>query len=166
MKRIISIFTVVLVMALYGNAMAASSIVYTPIGQSDKGGFLLIKAVCTAHTDGEFTNTTATQQISSAHVGFEYWKVGYVLAHAWAINSATDDHTNAAIVTITDETGQVIVGAAVGDTLTLSQSASGIAYMVIDRPSSQRAVTSKLTVSIDDTGSTATVQTIYLLLRK
>ena len=160
MKRIISILAVVLVMAFSFNAWAL--IVPTSAGQSDKGGFLLIKAVCTAEADGTFANT----QITAAHVGFDYWKSGYVLAHAWVVNSATNDHTNAAVVTITDETTQVIVGAAVGDTLTLSQAASGIAYLVIDRPSSQRAITSKLTIAIADTGGSATVQTMYILLRK
>ena len=166
MKRIISILTVILVMAFYGSAMAASSMVPTPYGQSDKGSILVIKIVCTAHTDGTFTNTDATQQITAAHVGFEYWKSGYYLLHAYAVNSATDDHTNAAVVTITDETGQQLVGATVGDTLSLSQTASATAYLSSARSAGQRPITSKITPTIADTGSTATVQTLYIVLGK
>jgi hypothetical protein len=162
MKRIISILTVVLVMAFAVNAMAASTIVPTMYGQTDKGNMLIIKLVCTAHTDGTFTST----QITSSHIGWEYWKAGYYLLDAWAVNSATDDHTNAAVVTITDETTRQIVGATTGDTLTLSQTASGVAYLSATKGAGQRPITSKLTVAIADTGSTATVQTLYLVLGK
>jgi ribosomal protein S11 len=122
----------------------------------------VIRVICTADSDGTFTSF----QLDETGYTKEYQKQGYALAHAWAVNSATNDHTNAAVVTITDETGQVIIGAASGDTLTLSTAASGIALMVADRASAQRSVTSKLTIAIADTGSTATVQTLYLLLRK
>ena len=165
MKRIISILVCVMVIAFYGNVMAASSIVSTSYGQSNQGNMVLIKSVCTAHTDGLFTDTYPSgKTITAAEVGFEYSKAGYYLAHAWVVNSATDDHTNASVVTITDATGQVIIGAASGDTLSLSQAASGIAYLSAARSAAQRAVTSNLTIAIADTGDSATVQTIYLLL--
>jgi hypothetical protein len=88
------------------------------------------------------------------------------LADIWVVNSATDDHTNAAVVTITDETTRQIVGTAAGDTLSLSQTASGVAYLSIDRGSGQRTITSLITIAIADTGSTATVQTFYLVFTK
>jgi hypothetical protein len=174
MKRIFLVFAILILMA--GNVFAAASIVAATdtIGgvkfASPDGSMVLLKLTATAHTDGEFSAVTHTLSNSvityKTKFGTWYYDSGYVLAHAWVVNSATDDHTNAAVVTITDATGQVIVGAAVGDTLALSTAASGIAYLVIDRASSQRAVTSALTIAIADTGSTATVQTIYLLLRK
>jgi hypothetical protein len=174
MKRIFLVFAILVLMA--GNAFAtASSIVAATdtIGgvkfASPDGTMILLKLTCTADsTDGTFVSTALSSSVITYKTKFGTWYYdsGYVLAHAWVVNSATDDHTNASVVTITDATGQVIVGAAVGDTLTLSTAASGIAYLVVDRGSAQRAVTSALTIAIADTGSTATVQTIYLLLQR
>jgi hypothetical protein len=168
MKKMLVLIVLALVLSAPA-AYAASSIVPSLYSISKDGTLLVVKLVCTAHTDGAFDPkqiTNAEIIPTGSYLPVEYQNMGYVLAHAWSVNSATDDHTNAAVVTVTDETGQVIVGAAVGDTLTLSQAASGITYLVVVRGSSQRAVTSKLTVAIADTGSTATVQTLYLLLRR
>jgi hypothetical protein len=160
MKRFISILTVVLVMAFSFNAWAL--IVPTMYGQTDKGNMLIIKLVCTAEADGTFANT----QITAAHIGWEYWRAGYYLLDAWAVNSATNDHTNAAVVTVTDESTRQLIGTGTGDTLTLSQAASGVAYLVAAKGASQRPITSKLTIAIADTGGSATVQTLYLVLGK
>lgn len=159
MKRFIIVAAILIGMFFASNVMAASSMVAKSYGQPGKN-MLVIAIVCTAHTDGTFTS----EEITSAEVGQEYWKGGFYLAHAWAVNSATDDHTNAAVVTVTDSTGQQVVGATVGDTLTLSQTASATAYLSASRSAAQRPVVAPLTVAIADTGSTATVQTIYLLL--
>jgi len=169
MKKLVTLLLVSVFMICFlvaGPCFAASSMVVTQSMLSHNGNAVLLKVVCTAHTDGTFDNKEINEAAASAGMARDYWKMGYTLSHAWAVNSATDDHTNAAVVTITDETGQVIIGAASGDTLTLSQTASAKALMVADRASAQRSVTSKLTIAIADTGSTATVQTLYLLLRK
>jgi hypothetical protein len=157
MKKYVGIMVVALVLVV---SQAWALIVPTMYGQNDKGNRLVIKLVCTAEADGTFADT----QITAAHIGWNYWQAGYFLLDAWAVNSATNDHTNAAVVTITDETTHQIIGATAGDTLTLSQSASGVAYASMSRSAGQRAVTSKLTIGIADTGSTSTVQTIYLVL--
>jgi hypothetical protein len=70
------------------------------------------------------------------------------------------------VVTITDATGRQLIGATTGDTLTLSQTASAVAYASMSKGASQRPVTSRLTVAIADTGSTSTVQTLYIVLGK
>ena len=158
----IKIFVFFAVMFCANIAFAASSMNVTVIEKTKDLTRLTIKVVCTAHTDGTFTD----KEITSAEVGFDYWKFGLRLGHAFAVNSATDDHTNAAVVTITDSIGQQIVGATVGDTLTLSQTASATAHLVIDRPSSQRSIIAPITIAIADTGSTATVQTLYLIFIK
>jgi hypothetical protein len=157
MKKLLGVFVLILVFTSI--AFAADTMSFSANGD---GNLVLITAVCTAAADGTFTSRT----IESTDVGFSYWTAGYRLLDVWAKNSATDDHTNAAVVTITDATGRQLVGATAGDTLSLSQTASGIAYLSIDRGSGQRAVTSKLTVAIADTGSTSTVQTLYLVLGK
>ena len=166
---------VAIFLLLCGSAFGASSIVPSiylaspgPNGQG-WGNVLLIKMVCTAHTDGTFdSREITTADIPSKNFGnlpnVPYYQAGYYLAHAWAVNSATDDHTNAAVVTITDSTGQQVVGATVGDTLTLSQTASATAYLSASRVAAQRPVVAPITAAIADTGSTATVQTIFLLL--
>ena len=171
MKRILMVVAIVLISA---NAFAAASIVAATdtrggvMFESPDGNILLLKLTATAHTDGEFSavvHTLSSSVITAKNkFGTWYYDTGYYLAHAWAVNSATDDHTNASVVTITDATGQVIIGAASGDTLTLSQAASGIAYLSAARSAAQRAVTSNLTIAIADTGDSATVQTLYLLL--
>jgi hypothetical protein len=160
MKRIL--LAVVLSLALAVNAFAASSMVVTPYGQSDQGNVFILKVIATAHTDGTFDS----KQITASEAGFDYHKAGYRLADIWVVNSATDDHTNAAVVTITDETTRQIVGTAAGDTLSLSQTASGVAYLSIDRGSGQRTISSLITIAIADTGASATVQTFYLVFTK
>lgn len=160
MKKIVFILIILL---FAGNVFAASSMVASRDKDTTNSSVVVIKVVATAHTDGTFDS----KQITAAEFGgSEYWRQGYRLIDAFAVNSVTDDHTNAAVVTITDETGRQLVGTTAGDTLSLSQTASGIAYLSIDRGSGQRAVTSKLTIAIADTGSTATVQTLYLVFSK
>ena len=160
MKRFLIASIVIVALLFSGAAFAASSMVVYPYAYGNNGSQLVIKLVCTAHTDGTFDAKT----ITAAEVGYDYHKSGYYLLDAVAVNSATDDHTNAAVVTITDGTTRQIMGATVGDTLTLSQTASAVAYASMSRGASQRAVYSPLVVAIADTGSTATVQTLYLIL--
>jgi hypothetical protein len=161
MKRIFLVFAILVLLA--GNAFAASSIVLSPpVYESNDNNMVVIPLLCTAHTDGTFDSKALTSTV----VGFDYYNRGYYLLDAWAKNSGTDDHTNAAVVTITDATGRQIIGATQGDTLALSQAASGIAYAAMTKGSTQRPVTSVLTIAIADTGSTATVQTIYIVLGK
>jgi hypothetical protein len=157
MKKIAAVLFIVLVFTV--NAFAADTMTFTGSGS---GNVVRVTAVCTAAADGTFTSRT----ISATDLGFDYRNSGYSLADVWAVNSATDDHTNAAVVTITDATGRQLVGATAGDTLSLSTVASGIAYLSIDRGSGQRAITSLLTIAIADTGSTSTVQTLYLIFKK
>jgi hypothetical protein len=161
MKRIFLVVAILILMV--GNAFAASSIVLVPpVYESQDKNQMVITLLCTAHTDGTFDSKILTNTV----VGFDYYNKGYYIIDAFAVNSATDDHTNAAVVTITDATGHQLIGATAGDTLSLSQTASAIAYLSIDRGRGQRAVTSYLTVAIADTGSTATVQTLYIVLGK
>ena len=160
MKRLLISAILCVALLFAGNAMAASSMAVKAYAIGNQGSMLVIQLTCTAHTDGTFDAKTVT----AAEVGYDYHKSGYYFLDASAINSATDDHTNAAVVTITDGTTRQIIGATVGDTLTLSQTASAVAYASMARGASQRAVYSPLVVSIADTGSTATVQTLYLIL--
>jgi hypothetical protein len=162
MKKILVAVVLVVLVALSGQVWAASSMVATPFSRSDRGATQVIKLVCTAHTDGTFT----AKQITAAEIGFNYWEASYYLLDMWAVTNATDDHTNAAAVTIYDETGRYLVGSAVGDTLALSQTASTATYLSATRSAGQRHVSSKLTVAIADTGGSATVQTIYIVLGK
>jgi ribosomal protein S11 len=161
MKKIVMVSFFVLVCASFA---FASSMVATQEYLSNNKSVLLIKVVATADADGTFSDKLLNEAALDAGLQKPYDKEGFYLAHAWVVNSATNDHTNAAVVTITDGTGQVIIGAASGDTLTLSQVASGIAYLSAARSAAQRAVTSNLIIAIADTGASATVQTLYLLL--
>ena len=165
MKKIILVLICLLVA---GPCFAASSMVVQKAELSHSTNTLLIKILCTAHTDGLFDDKKLDDAIISAGMPRNYWEMGYVIADAWMVNSSTNDHTNAAVVTITDQNGPVLVGLGDGDddTLTLSQAASGVARLVINRVSSQRTITSPPVISIADTGASATVQTLYLLLRK
>lgn len=156
MKKLLIVLFVVFVFT--ANAFAVDTMAFTSTGDSSS---IRVKAVCTAAADGTFTSRTITTEL-----GFAYENGDYYLLDAWAVNSATDDHTNAAVVTITDDTGRQLIGAAAGDTLTLSQTASAIAYASMTRSASQRSIKGRLTIAIADTGSTATVQTIYLVLGK
>lgn len=163
MKKICFSLIIVLLFAFASASFAASlitpSIIY---GDPGKDSVVVIKLTCLAASDGTFDDYQIVDTISSV----KYWQGKYYLGHAFAVNSATDYHTNAAVVTIKDSFTQQIVGTTVGDTLTLSQAASGVAYLVDGRSAVQRPVVGLLTISIADTGSTATLQTIYLVLIK
>ena len=165
MKKILFVLICLLVA---GPCFAASSMVVQRADLSHSQNMLLIKILCTAHTDGLFDNKVLDDALISAGMPKYYYEMGYVIGDAWVVNSSTNDHTNAAVVTITDQSGAVLIGLGDGDddTLTLSTAASGIARLVINSPSSQRTITSPPTIAIADTGASATVQTLYLLLRK
>jgi len=162
MKRtILAILLITLVFT--SSVFAASSMVVGTVlkyPSSDRPIRMVVPITCTAHTDGTFD----VKQLTTAEIGLSYHKQAFSITDAWVVNSATDDHTNAAVVTITDTTGKVLVGLGDGadDTLTLLQSASGVARIVLNRNSSQRAVTHLLNIAIADTGGSATVQTLYL----
>lgn len=170
MKRIACIATILLLFAV--NSFAASSIVAATgtrggiYFESPDSNMVVLALTCTAHTDGTFTTTTLSNSVITQKVKFaaNYYDAGYYLLDVWAVNSATDDHTNAAVVTITEASTRELIGATATDTLALSQAASGVAYAAITRNAIQRAVTGVLSVAIADTGSTATVQTLYILL--
>jgi hypothetical protein len=159
-KRMVIGICLVLLVAV--NAFAASSLTCSVAG----GGrvFDLIKCVAVSDSDGTFTAST----LLTVGNGIQYWSQDAVLAHAYAINRSSGQPDTAGTVTITDAAGQQIVGATVGDTLTLSTSASGGAYLSADRASSQRPVMMPLYITIGDTQSGAATSTfdLYLLLRK
>lgn len=157
MKKILSIVLALVLFAV--PAFAASSM--TPnlkYYQSKTTDQRVISVVCTAHTDGTFTDYNLADTNWTP-----YFEEGYYIGHMWAVNSATDDHTSGA-VTITDATTQQLIGSTAGDTLTLSTAASGVAYLSASRGATQRPVTSQLTIAVSDTGSTAVVFTLYILL--
>lgn len=160
MKRIILVVSFILLFSL--PCMAAESITCTTAGGTNER--LLIKCVCVSAADGTFTASTKVTLPGST----QYWGYGYYLAHAYAINRSSGQPDTAGTVTITDEQGQQLVGSTVGDTLTLSTSASGGAYLSADRASSQRPVTSPIALTIGDTQSGAATSTfdLYLLLKK
>ena len=170
MKRILIILAILF---FSFNAWAASSIVAatgTRGGisfESPDGKILVLKLTCTAHTDGNFDNKTLDSSVITALTKFAayYYDSGYYLADVYAINSATDDHTSGA-VTITDASTRQLVGTTAGDTLTLSTAASGIAHLSASRGVAQRSVSSPLVIAVSDTGSTAVVFTLYLVLVK
>jgi hypothetical protein len=170
MKRIALVF-ITMILLVSVNAFAASSIVAATgtrggvYFEAPDGTMVVLKLTCTAHTDGTFDNKLLDSSVITAltKFGSYYYQSGYYLAHAWVVNDSTDNHASGA-VTVTDATTQQLIGTSAGDTLTLSTSASGIAYLSSARSAAQRAVTSELTVAISDTGAAATVQTLYLLL--
>lgn len=153
---------------------AASSIVASVHSDAINQSVLVVKLVCTAHTDGAFTDTYPNgKQITHAEIfpqgsslPVQYQHMGYYLVNAYAVNPGATYPTSGA-VTISDETGRQLVGANSynGVTLTLSTAANGVAFATIT-DSSKMAVTSKLTVSISDTGSAANVFTLYLVLSR
>jgi hypothetical protein len=158
MKRIFIGICFVLLVA--GNVFAVESIVFSIAGGSQNQ--MLIKAVCTSAADGTFVSLT------KVNVSQQYWNKDFYLAHAYAVNGASSQPDTAGTVTITDEGGMQLVGATAGDTLTLSTSASAVAYLSIDRGKGQRPVTSPLYLTIGDTqsGAATSVFTLYLLLSK
>jgi hypothetical protein len=165
MKRLLIIVSTFLLIFGTMNAQAASkmSATVTPLTSNTA----LMTIPCVANTDGTFDNFT----ISMADIAYVIQLEGYAITNAWAVNSATDDHISGA-VTITDATGQVLIGTLAGDTLTLSTAAynatthAGVALLSIDRGSKQRTIISPITIEVSDTGSTAVVFTLYLLLSK
>lgn len=151
------------------DTMALSSLSMSPAADGRGwGNSLLIGITITAAEAGTLTSRTIDETSIPARDLYNFWEVGYVIADAWLKNSATDDHDTAATVTITGELGNVLIGLGDGDddTLTSLTTASGVARLVIARVSSQRAVTSKPTIAVSSTGDSATVKTLYLLLRK
>ena len=166
MKRFL--LAVLALFLLAGQALAASSMTVTVDSISQDGSQMVVKIAATAHTDGTFDNRTiATTDIVKSTLGLraEYYQLGYSLKNAYAVNPASTYPTSGA-VTITDSNGNVLVGTAAGDTLTLSTSASGVALLSIERGSGQRAVTKPLTIAVSDTGSAANTFTLYLVLGK
>jgi len=180
MKKFLAIVLLLVVIAFApGQLFAASAMTPSVVSLSNNGKILLVKVACVAHTDGTFTSeaisgadTGSVYDSSGAFNGnsnglsADYWSLGFRISNAWAVNPASGYPTVAAVVTVTDATGQQLIGATVGDTLTLSTSASGVAYLVIDRSGSQRLVTSALTVAIGDTGTAANTVDIYLVLER
>jgi hypothetical protein len=161
MKKIISIALALVLFAV--PAFAASSMIPTiKFYQSQDEKIRIIKVACVAHTDGAFSPVL---QITDADSTKPYYDQGYVLGHAWAVNDATTYPASGAL-TLTDESGQQIVGTNAGDTLTLSTAASGVGYLSIDRGSKQRSVVSKLTVAWSTTTTNGSIFTLYLLLSK
>lgn len=160
MKRFIALAALIALVFASADVWAASSMVPRKVMETPNS--LVIAIDCVAVAAGTFTDFVLTDE----HIGYRYWEMEYRITDAWLVNSATDDHGLAAVVTITDATGRVLIGLGDGedDTLTSLTSASGIARLVINRVSSQRKITSKITIGISDTGAAATVKTLYLQL--
>lgn len=167
--KIRSLVIAVMLLTLAAWAQAASVVTPSVYSASRSGSVLVLKLACTAHTDGTFDSRAITIDDINPHtyaMDGPFWHMGYRISNAWAVNPASGYPTVAAVVTVTDATGQQLIGATVGDTLTLSTSASGVAYLLIDRSGSQRLVTSALTVAIGDTGTAANTVDIYLVLER
>jgi hypothetical protein len=153
-----------------GLAVAASSIVRDgnvtmspPPGGKGWGKSLMLVLLCTAHTDGTFTSTVIDNtDMLPARDRYEYWQAGYYLLNAWTVNDAST-YPSSGAVTITDSSGQQIIGTSATDTLTLSTSASGVGYFSVTRGAGQRAITNQLTISVSDTGSAANIFYLYLV---
>lgn len=157
-KRMIIGFCLVLLVAANG---FSQTVTCSMAGGSQTQN--LFKCVAVSANDGTYTASTA---INVGNV--QYWKQDFFLLHAYAINRASGNPDQAGTVTITDAAEQQLVGSTVGDTLTLSTSASGGAYLSASRSAAQRPVTHPLTVTIGDTQSGAAVTTfdLYILLGK
>jgi len=159
MRKVLALVVAIVLISV--NAFAASSM--TPnlkYFESKERTVRIISIVCTAHTDGTFNNYTLSDSNS-----IPYYQEGFFLADVFSVNSATDDHTSGA-VTITDASTRQLIGTTAGDTLTLSTAASGVGYLSVTRGVSQRSVSSPLVIAVSDTGSTAVVFTLYLVLVK
>lgn len=161
MKRFSILLGLLAVLCFASVSLAASSI-DTSLAY-DSQNLKVLRLKCVSHTDGSFTASTL---ISGA--AWEYWSGGWVIAHAYAVNGASGNPDTAGTVTITDALGQQLIGSTAGDTLTLSTSASGVALLVIDRASKQRAVTAKLYATIGDTqsGSATSYFDIYIVFSR
>ena len=160
MKRII-IGICLMLFVFASSAFALSVMTFSIAGGSSTQ--MLIAVNCTSHTDGTFTASTKLDLGSN-----QYWNKDFSIAHAYVVNNATGQPDTAATVTIADEKGQQLIGSTVGDTLTVSTSASGVGYLSIDRGSKQRSVTSPLYITIGDTqsGTATSTFTLYILLSK
>lgn len=160
MKRMVVGICLVLLVAV--NAFAAESITCSMAGGSQTQN--LIKCVCVSGADGAYTASTALVVGN----GIEYWKSDFFLLHAYAVNRAAGNPDTAGTVTVTDQAGQQLIGSTVGETLTLSTSASGSAYLSAARSATQRPVTHPLYLTIGDTqsGAAETTFDLYLLLGK
>lgn len=130
----------------------------------DAPNMKVIKVRAVSHTDGSYTELTV---LSPDRIG-EYWTQGFYLADVYAVNGTSGYPDTAGTVTITDSSGRQLVGSTAGDTLTLSTSASGVAYLSSARSAAQRAIPSKLYTTITDTqsGSATTAIDLYLVLVK
>jgi hypothetical protein len=156
MKKLLIVLAVLLVAS---SAFAARTMsIDTRYAESVDRNMVLIKLSCVAHTDGTFASADIDDNRPDP-----YWSKGYKLLDAWVVNDATT-YPAAGAVTIVDTTTRQLVGTTAGDTLTLSTSASGVAYLAIDRGSGQRAVTSKLSISTTTTTTNGSIFTVYLLL--
>ena len=130
----------------------ASSMTVTVKDPSKEHSPLVIKVACVAHTDGTFD----AKQITAAEVKFNYWQYGLYLYEVWAINPASVYPTTAGAVTIADEVGSAILKT--GE-LALDTSASTKTEGSLEKT---RLVTSKLTITIGDTGNAANTFDLYL----
>jgi hypothetical protein len=144
------LFFALLIILFSTTAFAASSVVETASAQDN--GDVLVKLVCTAHTDGTFSDYILTTGSIK----------GKRIVHAWAVNhNATYPASGA--VSISDTTGQQLVGTTAGDSLTLSTAANGYAPLSIGRVSKQRSVVSRLVLSVSTTTTNSAQFTLYIL---
>lgn len=160
-KSILAVIIGLVAFCLPIAGMAASVMTPTVYAIPQPGGQMIIKVACTAHTDGTFDSTQITgTHISKSTLGLraEYWQLGYYLYEVWAVNPASGHPTVAGAVTITDETGAPLLAS--GE-LALSTSASGIAEAALGK---FRAVNSKMTITVGDTGDAANTFDLYIKL--
>jgi len=167
MKKIF-IFPVLMVFFFSTFSIAASSMTESQYYLSESKQLMTIKLVCVSDTDGTFSTKSINPALVSAGLPVSYENFGYSIADVIVKNNATGQPDTAGAVTITDATGRQLVGATAGDTLSVSTSASGVAYLSIDRGGGQRAVFGQLIVAIADTqsGVATSTFTMYIVLRK
>lgn len=159
MKKMIVFLVVIGFTALASLAFAAESVSVVSYGQTNQGKMFILKMTAQSGTTGLYT---ANRVITAAEAGFDYHKAGYFLAHCYAVNHASTYPDTAGTVTVADANGQQIVGSTVGDTLTLSTSASGVGYMSESRSLTQRPVYDLLNVTIADTQSGTATSVVYI----
>lgn len=172
MKKFLAIVLLLVVTAVApGQLFAASAMTPSVVSLSNNGTILVLKVACVAHTDGTFTSeaisgadTGSVYDSSGAFHGniygfsADYWNMGFYLYEVWAVNPSSGHPTVAAAVTIADDTGAPLLAS--GE-LALSTSASGIVEASLGK---FRAVNSKMTISVGDTGTAANATTIYIKL--
>jgi hypothetical protein len=148
MKKIATCFVLLF---LSGFPVYAASTI-TATANTLESGAVLVVVDCIAHTDGTFTSTMINlPQIK-----------GKRIINAWTVNNFTTYPASGA-VTITDATGQQLIGSTVGDTLTLSTSAAGVAHLVIDRGSGQRTIVANIGIAVSTVTTNSGRFTLYLL---